>query len=99
MLATTNLSYTFYWQTITGQFPSLKRTDNLVDKLYASLATPTPEEAKERELTKMMGDDFMIIPLYNVYEMYVIQPNVNDTGYCQWSAGTIYTPEATWLGK
>ena len=99
MLSTTNLSYTFYWQTITGQFPSLKRPDGLVDKLYASLATPTPEPAKEEELTRMQGEDFMIIPIYNVYEMYVVQPNVHDTGYCQWSSGTVNTPESTWLGK
>ena len=99
MLATTNFSYTFYWQTVTGQFPSLKRTENLVDKIDASLRTLTPEDARMQELTRMQAEDAMIIPIYYVYEMYVVQPNVRDTGYCQWSSSTVNTPETTWLAK
>jgi hypothetical protein len=41
----------------------------------------------------------MIIPIYYIYEMYVVQPNVRDTGYCEWSATTVNTPEKTWLSK
>jgi len=99
MLATTNITYTFYWQTVTGQWPSLKRPANLVEKIDASLATVNPEEKKMQELTKIQADDAMIIPLYYVYEMYVVQKNVHDTGYCEWSASTVNTPEVTWLGK
>ncbi len=99
MLATTNLTYTFYWQTVTGQFPSLKRPEGFIDKIDASLRTPVPDEGKMQELTRIMADDAMIIPIYYVYEMYVVQPNVHDTGYCQWSSSTINTPEVTWLGK
>ena len=99
MLATTNIAYTYWWQTASGQFPSLKRPANLVDKIDASLATLNPEEKKMQEMTKMLADDATFIPLYYVYEMYVVQPNVHDTGYCQWSSATINTPEATWLSK
>ena len=99
MLSTTNFSYTFYWQTVTGQFPSLKRTEGLVDKIDASLLTPTPDEGKMQELTRMQAEDAMIIPLYYVNEMYVVQPNVRDTGYCRWSSSTVNAPEATWLAK
>ena len=41
----------------------------------------------------------MIVPIYYVHEMYVVQPNVHDTGYTEWSSTTINTPEVTWLGK
>jgi peptide/nickel transport system substrate-binding protein len=99
MLATTNITYNFYWQTVTGQWPSLKRTEGLVDKIDASLRTLAPEDAKMQELTRMQTEDAMIIPIYYIYEMYVVQPNVRDTGYCEWSATTVNTPEKTWLSK
>jgi hypothetical protein len=99
MLATFNITYNFYWQTITGQWPSLKRTEGLLDKLDASLRTVNPEDAKGQELTKMMAEDLMIVPIYYIYEMYVVQPNVHDTGYCEWSASTVFTPETAWLSK
>ncbi len=99
MLATANITYNFYWHTSAGHWPSLKRPDGLMDKLDASLGTATPEDPKMRELTKMLADDAMFIPLYYVSEMYIVQPNVHDTGYCEWSASTVNTPETTWLSK
>ena len=99
MLATFNITYNYYWQTITGQFISLKRTEGLVDKLDASLRTVAPEDARGQEMTRMIADDAMFIPLYYVYEMYVVQPNVHDTGYCEWSATTVNIVEKTWLSK
>ncbi len=99
MLATFNITYTFYWQTVTGQWPSLERTPGLVDAIDKSLATLEPEDAKGQALTRMMADDALFIPIYYVYEMYVLQPNVHDTGYCEWSASTVNTPETTWLSK
>ena len=99
MLATTNITNNFYWLEITGQWPSLKRPEGLLDKLDASLKTLAPEDAKMQELTKIAAEDAMIIPIYYIYEMYVVQPNVHDTGYCEWSASTVNTPETTWLSK
>ena len=37
MLANYDLTYNYYWQTQTGQFISLRRTDGLIQKLDASL--------------------------------------------------------------
>jgi peptide/nickel transport system substrate-binding protein len=99
MLATCNITYNFYWQTVTGQFPSLKRAAGLLEKLDASLRTVAPEDVKMQELTRIQADDVMIVPIYYVHEMYVLQPNVHDTGYTEWSSTTINTPEVTWLGK
>ena len=48
MLATANITYNFYWQTVAGQLPSLKRPDGLVDKLDASLKTVNPETRRCR---------------------------------------------------
>ncbi len=99
MLATANISYNFYWQTMGGQFPSLKRTPGLIEKLDASLKTITPDDARMQELTKMQVEDALIIPIYYVSEMYVMQPNVHDTGYTEWSSSTVFTPHNAWLGK
>jgi peptide/nickel transport system substrate-binding protein len=99
MLATTNITNNFYWLEVTGQWPSMKRPEGLLDKLDISLKTLVPEDGKMQELTKIAADDVMIIPLYYIYEMYVVQPNVHDTGYCEWSASTVNTPETTWLSK
>jgi peptide/nickel transport system substrate-binding protein len=99
MLATTNISYNFYWQTASGQFPSLKRTEGLLDKLNASLVTVNPEDARMQELTRMQTDDMLIIPIYYVSEMYVVQPNVHDTGYTDYSSSTVVLPQNAWLSK
>ena len=99
MLATTNLSYNFFFNTVPGQLPSMKRTDGLVDKINASLNTLAPEKARMEEMTKMIIDDAMIVPIYYISEARILQPNVYDTGYFEWEAGTVYTPEKIWLSK
>ena len=99
MLATTNLSYNFFFNTVPGQLPSMKRTDGLVDKINASLNTLAPEKTRMEEMTRMIIDDAMIIPIYYISEARILQPNVHDTGYFEWEAGTVYTPEKIWLSK
>ena len=47
----------------------------------------------------MLVDDLTVIPIYYVNEMYILQPNVHDSGYNEWSAGPISTPEKAWLSK
>jgi hypothetical protein len=47
----------------------------------------------------MLTDDLTVTPIYYVNEMYILQPNVRDSGYNEWSAGTIWTPEKAWLAK
>jgi len=99
VLATTNITYNFYFHTITGIFPSLKRPEGFVNKIDVSLNTLAPEKTRMEELTRIMIDDTMIIPLYYVSEFRILQSNVHDTGYFEWEAGTVYTPEKIWLSK
>ncbi len=99
MLATSNLSYNFYCHDVPGQFPVLKKPDGLVDKINASLNTLTPEKAKMEEITRMIIDFAMIVPVYYISEARILQPNVHDTGYFEWEAGQVYTPETIWLSK
>ena len=99
MLATSNLSYNFYCHNVPGQFPVLKRPDGLVEKLDESLKTLTAEKGKMEEMTRMIIDDAMIVPLYYISEVRMLQPNVHDTGYFEVEAGTVYKPEQIWLSK
>ena len=99
MLPTTNIFCSFQWHTVTGQWPSLKRPEGFVDKIDKSLKTLNPDRSKMEELTKIQADDVMTIPLYHVSEIYILQPNVHDTGFLEWSPSTVCTPEAMWLGK
>lgn len=99
ILATTNITYNFYWHTVTGHLPSLKRPDGFVKKIDESLKTLSPDKSRMEELTRMMIEDITVIPIYYVSEFRILQPNVHDTGYFEWEAGTVYTPEKIWLSK
>jgi len=98
-LATFNITYNFYFPEQTGQFPPLMRPAGFLDKLAVSLKTPAPDPKLGLELTKMLTDDLTVIPIYYFNEMYILQSNVRDSGYNEWSAGTISTPEKAWLAK
>jgi len=98
-LATFNITYNFYFPEQTQQFPPLQRPSGFLDKLSTSLKTPAPDPKLGQELTRMLTDDLTVIPVYYVNEMYILQPNVKDSGYNEWSAGTISTPEKAWLAK
>ena len=99
ILATTNITYNFFWHTATGHLPSLKRPEGFVNKIDASLNTLAPEKNRMEELTRIMIDEAMIIPVYHISEFRILQSNVHDTGYFEWEAGTVYTPEKMWLSK
>jgi peptide/nickel transport system substrate-binding protein len=98
-LATFNITYNFYFPELTQQFPSLMRPTGFLDKLGVSVKTAAPDPKLGQELTRMLVDDLTVIPIYYVNEMYILQPNVHDSGYNEWSAGTISTPEKAWLSK
>ena len=98
-LATFNITYNTYLNISPNQFPKLQRPKGFLDKLSESLKTPNPEPTRGQELTKMLIDDQSVIPLYYSEDMYVMQKNVHDTGYLQWSSSTVSSPEKTWLSK
>jgi peptide/nickel transport system substrate-binding protein len=98
-LATFNITYNFYFPELTQQFPPLQRPAGFLDRLAGSLKTPAPDPKLGQELTKILVDDVTVIPVYYVNEMYILQSNVKDSGYNEWSAGSISTPERAWLAK
>jgi peptide/nickel transport system substrate-binding protein len=98
-LANFNDTFSIYFLPGFKQFPSLKRTPGLVEAIEASIRTPEPSAEKGQALTKLMFQDTMVVPVYYVYEMYIVRPNVHDTGYAEYSGSTVYRPENAWLSK
>ena len=99
MNVTTNLTYENYWRS-GSQFPGLKRTEGLLDKLKASLATPTQEVARAEELTRMQAEDVMFIPIYDVCDIYILQPNVRYPELSSWAfTSAPFRLEDVWLSK
>lgn len=62
----------------------------------ASAATSSVEPALVQEVHKIMLENLICVPLYNVYDIYLIKNNVHDTGFTQWSASTVYLPADAW---
>jgi peptide/nickel transport system substrate-binding protein len=98
-LANFNDTFSIYVLPAFKQFPSLKRAPGLIDLIEASIKTPEPSAEKGQALEKLIFEDAMVIPVYYVYELYILRPNVHDTGYAEWSGSTVYRPENAWLSK
>ena len=94
-----NLTFEMYFHPDFKQFPSLKRTEGLVEAIEASYRTPETSKEKGQTLTKLMFQDTMVIPVYYVYELYALTSDVHDTGYGDWGASTVFIPEDAWLSK
>lgn len=98
-LANFNSTFSIYFLPGYKQFPSLKRTEGLIELIEASNRSPEPSAEKGQPLTRLIAQDTMVIPLYYVYELYITRPNVHDTGYTEWSGSTVFIPENAWLSK
>ncbi len=98
-LANFNSTFSIYFLPGYKQFPSLKRTPGLLEMIEASNRSNEPSAEKGQPMEKLIYDDTMVIPVYYVYELYIVRPNVHDTGYADWSGSTVYRPENAWLSK
>ncbi len=98
-LANFNATFTIYFHPNYKQFPSLRRATGLLEAIEESLRSHEASAEKGQPLSRLIAQDTMVIPVYYVYEMYIVRPNVHDTGYAEWSASTVYRPENVWLSK
>jgi hypothetical protein len=59
------------------------------------------QQKTERSATaeKRFSGNMVLIPVYDIYESYVIRDNVHDTGFAYYSAGTMWTPADAWREK
>jgi peptide/nickel transport system substrate-binding protein len=94
-----NSSFQMYFHPGWKQFPSLKRPDGLVEAIEASTKTPEMGAEKGQPISRSIAKETAVIPVYYVYELYVLRPTVHDTGYGDWGGSTVYMPHNAWLSK
>ena len=56
-------------------------------------------KAKAQDMVRAMHDEMMIIPIYNVYDSFVLKDNVMDSGYGHWASTSIWRPGEAWLAQ
>jgi peptide/nickel transport system substrate-binding protein len=70
--------------------------DTLLAAENAAGAAPAPDDKLLQECHKIILENQVCIPLYNIYDAYVIKNNVHDTGFTKWGASTIFLPADAW---
>jgi hypothetical protein len=72
-------------------------SDDEYRELYVkSRSTPTMEDGMMRELSRIMMDNMLIIPIYDTYETNIIRNDVHDSGLAEWGSGTLWRPDIVW---
>lgn len=96
-LANINQGFTIYWLSTGGQFPELQRPEGMDELILASTTTVNIDAAATQAINKALMDETAIIPVYNVYDCYIMKPNVKDTGFSEYSSSTIFLPTEAWI--
>lgn len=77
--------------------PSCWRPD---DELYAAEQAageaPEADDALLGEVHKIILDNMVCIPVYNIMDAYIIRDTVHDTGFAEWGASTRFLPQEAW---
>ncbi len=77
--------------------PSCWRPD---DELYAAEQAagkaPEADDALLGEIHKIILDNMVCIPVYNIMDAYIIRDTVHDTGFAEWGASTRFLPQDAW---
>jgi ABC-type transport system substrate-binding protein len=71
-------------------------TDEFRDLYALSRSTPKMEHSIMQELSRIIRDDMIVIPIYDTYEAYIIRKGVHDSGFTEYGATTIYLPQNMW---
>lgn len=98
-LSNFNNTMTIYWLPNGGQFPNMKRADGLIDAINASVQTEKVDAPSGQKISKIIADDTMVIPVYNVYDLYITNKNLHDAEFTKWGSSTVFIPENAWLSK
>lgn len=94
-----NHTNSLYWLPSGGQFPAMKRADGIVDAINASIQTEIPDDKAGQAVSKMIADDTMIIPVFNIYDIFVSSKKVQGTGFTEYGSSSLMTPENAWISK
>lgn len=68
----------------------------MYDALQAAGRAPEPDDALLQECHRIIMENMVCIPLYNIQDGFIIKNNVHDTGFSQWGSGTMFLPSEAW---
>ena len=71
-------------------------TDEFRDLYALSRSTPNMEDLIMRDLSRVIMDDMIVIPVYDTFESYVVRKGIHDSGFTEYGATTIYLPQDIW---
>ena len=83
-------SFHLYFDNAQTFYVSVKRPDGWAEALDNASHTAEPEPEALQAVHKILLDNMMAIPVYNITDNWVFKPNVNDTYYGQFERGILY---------
>ena len=76
---------------------SMKRTPELLEAIVASSSTPEVDAAASQNVIRVMTDEMTMIPIYNIYDIYITKPTVHDGEFGKWGGSTCWLSQNVWL--
>ncbi len=98
-LSNINTTYRIYIDPTIGDLPAMYRSQELIDLVRESVFTAELDDELTRQINQMMFDEMTVIPLYNIFDAFVMKANVNDTGFADFGSSTIWIPEDAWISS
>ena len=65
----------------------------------AASQSPEPDDSLLAEMHKIIMDNMVCIPLYNLPDCFIMKNYVHDTGFAEWGAGTQWLPSEAWISQ
>jgi len=78
-------------------FPKIARPEGYEALYDAQRVTEQQDPEISAELFKLLYDNMTIIPVYNMYNNYLIRKNVHNTGWGIYTTQTMWTPAEAWM--
>lgn len=80
----------------TAMISAFRPYEEMLAASQAAGMAPTPDDKLLQECHKIIMDYQICIPLYNIYDAFIIRNNIHDTGYSFWGASTMFMPSEAW---
>jgi ABC-type transport system substrate-binding protein len=75
----------------------MRPIQEVIGRSYIPELPMAVEKDKIHDLVKLlMVDHYITIPVYDMYDCYIIRNNVHGGGWADWGSGTVWDPANTW---
>ena len=74
-------------------------TEELYEAEQAASLAAEADDGLLREVHRIIMENLLVIPLYNIPDCFIMKNYVHDTGFADWGAGTIWLPSEAWISQ